>query len=207
MVLPVLQPPPLAMAPLPGIRHSSSADRGRGRGKATEVVVLLTRRLLDVERAPPGWPFERVLSWSASPRLCYILWMTQNLRITGTISAADSNFTGSDFNVSAHDSETEDVSGGACYDSSESWDDSTALYNTCSHLMSSQDVATIDALEGTNYTVEQLGAVYDYAAATAGTIVGYYDEGDDYIKNYEEATEDICPAGWSMPYYNYNNYY
>lgn len=71
MVLLVLQPPPLAMAPLPGIRHSSSADRGggEGRGKATEVVVLLTRRLLDVERAPPGWPFERVLS-SASPRLC-----------------------------------------------------------------------------------------------------------------------------------------
>lgn len=104
-------------------------------------------------------------------------WMTQNLRITGTISADESNFTGNDFNVSAYDLKTDGTSGGAC-------DDANGLNNPCSHAPDSSD------LSQTGLTVEQLGVWYNYAAATAGEIKGDSDA---------TATQDICPAGWFLP--------
>jgi uncharacterized protein (TIGR02145 family) len=107
------------------------------------------------------------------------LWMTQNLRITGTISATDSNFSGSDFNVSAYDLKTDGASGGACHYETGGYN------NPCSRTPDADD------LTATGLTAEQIGAWYNYVAATAGEITG-----DD---NTAIATQDICPAGWHLP--------
>ena len=85
------------------------------------------------------------------------IWMTQNLRFTGT------NLTPADSNVEAN--------------------------TTLSHS---------DLSNGNSYTQAELhdggdiyGAWYNYAAATAGTITGN--------SNTDNATQDICPAGWRLP--------
>lgn len=96
-------------------------------------------------------------------------WMTQNLRITGTISATDSNFSGSDFNVSQYSLDSTDSS----------------YANHC------------DSTNGYNYACakdsgsETTGAWYNYYAATAGTI--------STNNNQTPATSDICPSGWHLP--------
>ena len=97
-------------------------------------------------------------------------WMTQNLRITGTISAQYSNFEGEDFNVSEYDlTDTTHCNGGT------SDDDPKGYSNACSR--SSDSVIT--------------GAWYNYATATAGQITGY--------ENISTVTQDICPSSWHLP--------
>lgn len=97
-------------------------------------------------------------------------WMTQNLRITGVISAADSNFTGDDFNVSKYTIDSSDPS---------------YTGDHCSHI------------NGYNYACAkksenmEIGAWYNYYAATAGTI--------STNSNTNEATNDICPTAWHLP--------
>ena len=96
-------------------------------------------------------------------------WMTQNLRLTGTVSATDSNFSGSDFNVSQYSLDSTDSS----------------YANHC------------NSTNGYNYACakdsgsETTGAWYNYYAATAGTISG--------SSNTNPATSDICPSGWHLP--------
>ncbi len=69
-------------------------------------------------------------------------WMTDNLKIMGTISASDSNFTGADFNISAGG----DLTAGNTYT------EPRAHYNT-----SDENSSTY-------------GAYYNYCAASAGTV-------------------------------------
>ena len=89
-------------------------------------------------------------------------WMTQNLRITGTVSSTNSNFsTNASVNVCEGDLTSGDSYDGArCHDSG----------------------------NATN------GVWYNYAAASAKTILT--------SDNSNEATEDICPAGWHLPNYD-----
>jgi len=100
------------------------------------------------------------------------LWMTQNLRLTGTVSAADSNFTGNDFNVSAYSIDSSDSS----------------YANHC------------DTTNGYNYACAkdsgdpEKGVYYNFYAASAGTI--------STSSNTTNATSDICPAGWRLPTYS-----
>jgi len=96
-------------------------------------------------------------------------WMTQNLRITGIVSAEGSNFTGSDFNVSQYSLDANDVS----------------YANHC------------DSTNGYNYACAKdsgsttTGVWYNYYAASAGTIAT--------DNNSNPATEDICPSNWHLP--------
>ena len=97
------------------------------------------------------------------------VWMTQNLRITGTVTAEGSNFTGADFNVSEYSLDSNDSSyAGHC--------DNTNGYD----YPCSKD-------SGSTTT----GVWYNYAAASAGTITG--------SSNTTTTTQDICPAGWRLP--------
>ena len=96
-------------------------------------------------------------------------WMTQNLRVTGTLSATDSNFTGSNFNVSQYSAVSTDSSyANHC--------DSTNGYN----YACAKDSGSITT-----------GAWYNYVAASAGTITGG--------TNTTNTTQDICPARWHLP--------
>ena len=113
-----------------------------------------------------------------------VCWMTQNLRIQGTISAADSNFTGSSFNVSAYDLKTDGNTGGYCQLTTTN---SKGYNYACSHAPDSEDLATI----GGGITARAIGRWYNYYAATAGTISG--------SSNTTTATKDICPSGWHLP--------
>ncbi|MBR2841278.1 hypothetical protein IKE80_00610 [Candidatus Saccharibacteria bacterium] len=104
-------------------------------------------------------------------------WMTQNLRITGTISATDSNFSSpASFNTAAGG----DLRGG-----------SITYTAAQSHRADSTDVSDSSSL---GYTVDQLGAWYNYCAASAGQVCSNQTQID--------ATQDICPAGWSLPTHN-----
>ena len=96
-------------------------------------------------------------------------WMTQNLRITGVISATDSNFSGSDFNVSEYNLDSNDSSySGHC--------DATNGYNNA-------------CVRDSGY--KATGAWYNYYAVSAGTVGTDNDDAD--------ATSDICPSGWHLP--------
>ena len=96
-------------------------------------------------------------------------WMTQNLRLTGTVSATDSNFSGSDFNASQYSLDSTDSS----------------YANHC------------DSTNGYNYACakdsgsETTGAWYNYYAASAGTV--------STNSNTNPTTSDICPSGWHLP--------
>ncbi|MBR5046252.1 hypothetical protein IKX73_01325, partial [Candidatus Saccharibacteria bacterium] len=88
-------------------------------------------------------------------------WMTQNLRITGTVSSNESNFsTYNSVNVCE-----EDIINGGSLDTPQCHDSGNDTY----------------------------GVWYNYAAASAKTIIG---SSDDTL-----ATEDICPANWHLPSY------
>lgn len=104
-------------------------------------------------------------------------WMTQNLRITGTISAADSNFTGSSINTSA----------GGDLNSGDAGDETTLR----SHRATSSDASNTSGASGGPYTIDQLGAWYNFCAASAGQVCS------DAIN--QNATQDICPSGWRLP--------
>ena len=99
------------------------------------------------------------------------VWMTQNLRITGVISSQYSNFTGDDYNVSEYDL----TDGVNCTSEAASADNPKGYNNACSH-------------DSGNVTQ---GVWYNYAAASAGTVIGYV--------NRAAATSDICPSGWHLP--------
>ena len=89
-------------------------------------------------------------------------WMTQNLRITGTVNQQYSNFsTYSNVNVCEGD-----LTSGNSYDEPRCHDSGNTTY----------------------------GVWYNYAAASAKTILT--------SSNKNEATEDICPAGWHLPNYS-----
>ncbi|MCR5699846.1 MAG: InlB B-repeat-containing protein [Candidatus Saccharibacteria bacterium] len=102
-----------------------------------------------------------------------VCWMTQNLRITGAISATDSNFSGANFNTAA---------GGDLRGSSISFTDAQ------SHQADSTDVASAPS----GYTTDMLGAWYNYCAASAGQVCS---------QTQIDATQDICPANWHLPSY------
>ena len=89
-------------------------------------------------------------------------WMTQNLRITGTVNAQYSNFS-TYGNVDVCEG---DLTSGSSYDEPRCHDSE----NTSN------------------------GVWYNYAAASAKTILT--------SSNTNEATEDICPAGWHLPNYD-----
>jgi uncharacterized protein (TIGR02145 family) len=89
-------------------------------------------------------------------------WMTQNLRITGTVNAQYSNFS-TYGNVDVCEG---DLTSGDSYDEPRCHDSE----NTSN------------------------GVWYNYAAASAKTILT--------SSNTNEATEDICPAGWHLPNYD-----
>ena len=113
-------------------------------------------------------------------KIADVYWMTQNLRIQGTISAALSNFEGEDFNVSEYDLKTDGTSGGACIGIN-------GYSNPCSRLPEASEIPT-------GKTAKQIGAWYNYFATTAGTISGE--------SNSTKATKDICPTNWHLPDYN-----
>lgn len=96
-------------------------------------------------------------------------WMTQNLRITGTITATDSNFTGNNFDVSQYSLDANDAS------YADHCDTTNGLNYACAK--DANDVTT--------------GVWYNYYATTAGTI--------STDNNITDATEDICPSGWHLP--------
>ena len=96
-------------------------------------------------------------------------WMTQNLRITGTITATDSNFTGDNFNVSQFSLDSNDAS----------------YANHCDSTNGFNYACAKDS--GSNTT----GVWYNYYSTTAGTIAGN--------PNSNPATKDICPANWHLP--------
>ena len=96
-------------------------------------------------------------------------WMTQNLRITGIITADESNFSGDDFNVSQYSLDNSDPS----------------YSNHC------------DSTNGYNYSCAKdsgsiiTGVWYNYYAASAGAI--------KTSSSTAEAKSDICPSGWHLP--------
>ncbi|MCR5700500.1 MAG: InlB B-repeat-containing protein [Candidatus Saccharibacteria bacterium] len=98
-------------------------------------------------------------------------WMTQNLRITGTISATDSNFSGANFNTAA---------GGDLRNNSGTY---TAAQ---SHQADSTDISA----SNNQYELKQLGAWYNFCAASAGQVCS---------QAQTTATQDICPANWHLP--------
>ena len=103
-------------------------------------------------------------------------WMTQNLRIThsmgqpeGTILGTDSNFSATSFTFDG------DLTLG---------DDYTQAYY---HTPTAEDIAA----SGNQYTAEQLGAWYNFCAASAGEVC--------QSDTAQDSTQDICPAGWRLP--------
>ncbi|MBQ2695499.1 hypothetical protein IJG04_02565, partial [Candidatus Saccharibacteria bacterium] len=104
-------------------------------------------------------------------------WMTQNLRITGTISSTDSNFsTKSTWNV-----HVSDLTAGNSYTQARS------------HVPTATDADTSGNKPMDTYTANQLGVWYNYCAASAGTVCS---------QTKLDASEDICPSGWHLPSYN-----
>ena len=135
-------------------------------------------------------------------------WMTQNLAIEpGThMTAADTNITpdqylagqdyytlpgeGYDLKIDGQTAGT-DGSTGYC-------NGSTGYTNACSHVATNDDIQdikdadTTSTLDYTNtYTTTNIGAWYNYAAATAGTIVTASTKDEDVY--------NICPYGWTLP--------
>ena len=97
------------------------------------------------------------------------VWMTQNLRFTGTtLTPADSNVASNTTLTYYSLDSTETSYADHC--------DSTIEYNYAC-IKDSGDTAK--------------GAWYNFAAATAGTITG--------SSNTNNATYDICPKGWRLP--------
>ena len=109
-------------------------------------------------------------------------WMTQNLRIQGTISSEYSNFEGNDFNVSEYDFEN----------STDECTSPNGYSNACSHIPSSTNITAINSAN-TNIQVtgKIIGAWYNFFATSAGTISG--------ISNKDATSNDICPNGWHLP--------
>ncbi len=104
-------------------------------------------------------------------------WMTQNLRISGTISAELSNFETSPYSGS----DTIDLYAGGDFK-----DTNDTFTAPMMHVADADDVEENDGI----FTAEELGAYYNYCAASAGQVCG---------KVQVSATQDICPSGWRLP--------
>ena len=99
------------------------------------------------------------------------IWMTQNLRFTGTTLTPETSNVVTNRTLNDYSLDSNDASyAGHCESNSNSYN------NTC--LKDSGDTAT--------------GVWYNFAFATAGTIIGGSNKLND-------AVEDICPAGWRLP--------
>ena len=94
-------------------------------------------------------------------------WMTENLRIVGTITKENSDITADSYTIP-------DDNWGNYWESSDTEED---YYNY--------------PYTRYNHDAKSYGALYNYVAATAGTITG--------MDNQDEATESVCPKGWKMP--------
>ncbi|MBR0431346.1 InlB B-repeat-containing protein [Candidatus Saccharibacteria bacterium] len=109
-------------------------------------------------------------------------WMTQNLRFTEnslnfTTSNVASDYTGSNpLVLTWYDLKT---SSGCSQ-----W---TGYYNLCRRIPDATDLAA----NGLNYTADQIGVWYNYAGATAGTIVGN--------SNLNPSIYNVCPKNWTLP--------
>lgn len=123
-------------------------------------------------------------------------WMTQNLAFTGsTLDSTTSNIASTYTKANPLKLTWYDLvdpenatSAGHCYGEGYSDTSANGFKYTCMHAPSVADFAATSSL---GYTSEQLGAWYNYAGATAGTITG--------ASNTAEAVYDICPKGWKLP--------
>ena len=96
-------------------------------------------------------------------------WMTKNLNITGTITAANSNFSGRDIYISGTSMQ----------------DNSTGSYTSAqAHTATDKEASTLKTSK------ETIGTWYNFCAASALTVCNT-GSGD--------AKSDICPAGWRLP--------
>ena len=132
-------------------------------------------------------------------------WMTRNLTIGCNGS---SNSYGASISSKTLTSEYSNVD--------TTWSTPTTVFNSSNNSPNTSTGYTTPAMQCSS----TYGAWYNYAAATAGTILNTY--------NYTDATKDICPAGWRLPtnseqssitsyasdfspaiggYYNYGGYY
>ena len=136
------------------------------------------------------------------------IWMTQNLAIEpGThMTEADTQITSAQYNHEGYyalpgegyDLRTDgtaasETSTGNCNSAN-----NAGYINACTHMADSQDIQDIrDAdtegvLDYTNtYTTSNIGAWYNYAAATAGSIA--------VASTTDEDVYNICPQGWTLP--------
>ena len=136
------------------------------------------------------------------------IWMTQNLAIEpGThMTEADTQITSAQYNHDGYyalpgegyDLRTDgaaasETSTGNCNSAN-----NAGYTNACTHMADSQDIQDIrDAdtegvLDYTNtYTISNIGAWYNYAAATAGSIATASTSSVDVY--------NICPQGWTLP--------
>ena len=135
-------------------------------------------------------------------------WMTQNLAIEpGThMTEADTNIKPAQYNHDGYytlpgegyDLRTDgaaasETSTGNCNNTN-----SAGYTNACTHMADSQDIQDIrnadteGVLDYTNtYTINNIGAWYNYVAATAGSIA--------IASTTDEDVYNICPQGWTLP--------
>ncbi|MBQ3436546.1 hypothetical protein IJG26_01145 [Candidatus Saccharibacteria bacterium] len=93
------------------------------------------------------------------------------------------------------------------------WTDWDAYYDSCDYSTSTPScneslnpLSTYVSSTGTQQY--HLGNYYNWAAAIASndaSVYGYDDEDPDTPFINPEAHQSICPAGWTLPYANYNN--
>ena len=135
-------------------------------------------------------------------------WMTQNLAIEpGThMTADDTNIEAAQYNHDSYyalpgegyDLRTDgtaasETSTGNCNSAN-----NAGYINACTHVATQTDLDEIIAVDSSlNYSLEQLGAWYNYAAASAGTITGSSTTTED--------TNNICPKGWTLPSHAQNS--
>ncbi len=164
----VKQPLSTCSTPVPGITYMQELDDSNMASVVNSIETGVQYYLRDRRDNTPY----------CVSKIANAIWMTQNLRIVGTVSAEDSNFTGDDVNISTNDFKNNKTN---C-------NSSNGYNNICSHAADVLDART------TSLNTKQLGVWYNYAAATAGKITG--------SSNSNAAAEDICPVGWHMPFYN-----
>ena len=123
-------------------------------------------------------------------------WMTKNLMFgynssnpataSLTLTPATSNVT-SNRTVTVYDLVTKGTSGNECY----------GTYNSTTQIGSGPGYVNACIHSGSNDYTDGNTVWYNYAAATAGTIVNKSDT--DTTGNLNTATESICPKGWTLP--------
>ena len=136
------------------------------------------------------------------------IWMTQNLAIEpGThMTAADTNITSAQYNHEGYyalpgegyDLRTDGTAASEASTGNCNSANNAGYINACTHVATQTDLDEIIAVDSSlNYSLEQLGAWYNYAAASAGTITGSSTTTED--------TNNICPKGWTLPSHAQNS--